>query len=44
MFGPILQGYPKHKQKKFKIAQQQFGTQKHFESKSILIQWLDEKD
>jgi hypothetical protein len=30
MFGPILQGYLKHKQKTLKFAQQQFGTQRSF--------------
>ncbi len=38
-------GYTKHKLKNLEFAQQHFSILKvHFESKLILIQWLDEED
>jgi hypothetical protein len=37
-------GWFKHKQKSLEFAQQHLELKIHFESKLILIQWLDEED
>jgi hypothetical protein len=40
----VFFGYHKQKQKALKFAWQHFGIKVHFESKLILIQWLDEEN
>jgi hypothetical protein len=38
----VFFGYPKHKKKKFNLHDNILELKVHFESKLILIQWLDE--